>query len=73
MISHDRNRVVLTQTSLVGFYRFAVDLRYDFGLHVPLLFTEDEACRTLSVAKVSRPTEIEHLKDGIKFMIAAIL
>ncbi|KAF1961562.1 hypothetical protein CC80DRAFT_193879 [Byssothecium circinans] len=58
MISHDRNRVVLTQTGLVGFYRFAVDIRYDFGLHVPLLFNEDEACRTLSVAKAIMSTKL---------------
>jgi len=39
-------------TSNVGFYSFAVDIHYGFGFDLPLLFTQDEAFRALSVAKV---------------------
>lgn len=55
MISHGHNRVVITQIGHIGLCKFAVDVYYGFGLHLPLLFTEDEACRTLSVAEVSKP------------------
>ncbi|KAJ4285958.1 hypothetical protein N0V90_013524 [Kalmusia sp. IMI 367209] len=52
VISHGQNRVIITQRSRLGFYRFAVDIHYDCGFYLPLLFTEDEACRIMSITKL---------------------
>lgn len=50
------------QRSRTGFYRYSVDIHYDFGLHIPLIFTEDEAGRTISVANVGRPSTTQFIE-----------
>ena len=60
-IQHGQDTITLTNRSHVGFYRFALDIYYGFGFDLPLLLTEDEAFRTISVAKVSKPGTL--LKD----------
>ncbi|KAB5560311.1 hypothetical protein GE09DRAFT_87148 [Coniochaeta sp. 2T2.1] len=39
-----------------GSYRFLVDIHYGFGLNLALLFSEAEAARVLSTAKLHNPT-----------------
>lgn len=46
------DKVTLTQTNHLDFYRFAVEIQYGFVLDLQLLFTEAEALRTVSLAKV---------------------
>ncbi|KAH8723319.1 hypothetical protein GQ44DRAFT_317410 [Phaeosphaeriaceae sp. PMI808] len=50
--THNRNIVTLVKLSNIGFYRFAVDIHYEFGVHLPFLLSEREAYRTVSVAKL---------------------
>jgi hypothetical protein len=52
----------------VGFYNFAVDIHYGFGFDLPLLFTNDEAFKTISVAKVSITYKL--LRDDLNPFIA---
>jgi len=44
--------------ALVGFYSFAVDINYSFGLDLPLLFTKGEALRAMTVAKVGNTRKL---------------
>ena len=58
IFAHGEDRVTLRQRDQVGLYRFAVDIHYGFGFDLPLLFVEDEAFRTMSVAKVRQGNNI---------------
>ena len=53
MIRHDEVTITLHRRDELTVFAFAVDVQYDFGLHLPLLFTSDEALRTLHLAKVA--------------------
>lgn len=50
-IGYGQDRVTFTQTTHVGFYTFAVDIHFGFGLDLPLLFTKNEALTALIVPK----------------------
>ncbi|KAL2131229.1 hypothetical protein VTI74DRAFT_5380 [Chaetomium olivicolor] len=55
-IGSAENRIILTHENTIGFYRFPVDICYGSGFNLPLLLTEAEAVRTLSVAKLHHGT-----------------
>ena len=44
--------MTFTRRTYVGLYSLAVDIHYGFGLHLPLLFSKNEAYRALAVPKV---------------------
>ena len=44
--------MTFTRRTHFGFYSFAVDIHYGFGLDLPLLFTKKEAFRAMAVSKV---------------------
>jgi len=51
-IAHGQDIVTFTRRTYVGLYSLAVDIHYGFGLHLPLLFSKNEAYRALAVPKV---------------------
>ncbi|KAF2113682.1 hypothetical protein BDV96DRAFT_601162 [Lophiotrema nucula] len=51
-ITNGQHTITLIQRNYIGIYRFTVDVHYGFGFHLPLLFTGEEACRTVSLAKL---------------------
>ncbi|KAK2759915.1 hypothetical protein FQN54_002650 [Arachnomyces sp. PD_36] len=51
-ISNGEDTIVLKRQSDIGFHSITVDAHYGFGVHLPLLFTNNEAARTMSVAKL---------------------
>ncbi|RSL61703.1 hypothetical protein CEP54_006046 [Fusarium duplospermum] len=52
VIKGDGCSVVITQTDRTGFYRYAVDIKYDRGFYLPLLLTEAEASLVLTAPKL---------------------
>merc|ERR1711939_1302572 len=48
--------VTFTRRTYVGLYSLAVDIHYGFGLHLPLLFSKNEAYRALAVPKLQPNT-----------------
>ncbi|KAH8659474.1 hypothetical protein BGZ61DRAFT_465405 [Ilyonectria robusta] len=51
VIEYDGNRVVITRADRVGFYIYSIDISYNGGFFLPLLFTENEASWAISAAK----------------------
>ncbi|RSL87143.1 hypothetical protein CDV31_016305 [Fusarium ambrosium] len=51
VIEDDGNRAVIKRTDRVGFYRYSIDISYNGGFFLPLLFTETEATWAISAAK----------------------
>lgn len=64
-IEYHQHSVMIRQISNVGFYRFAVDVHYGFGLHLPFLFSEEEVHHTISVAKVGTPQYVNSLSGTL--------
>lgn len=52
-ITSRRNTVVLERRNCVGQYDLTVDIDSEFGFHLPLQLTKNEALEAMSVAKVS--------------------
>ncbi|KAM5349320.1 hypothetical protein ACJ41O_005825 [Fusarium nematophilum] len=48
VIEYDGNMVVITRVDRVGSYRYSVDISYNCGIFLPLLFTETEASWAIS-------------------------
>jgi hypothetical protein len=61
--------VTFARRTHVGFYSFAVDIHYGFGLDLPLLFTKKEAFRALTVPKVGITQKL--LRDELNWYIVA--
>ena len=57
-IRYGQDTVIFTQRTRVGFYTFAVDIHYGFGLDLLLLFTKNEALMARTVPKVGCNGEI---------------
>jgi len=55
-IRHGQDTVTFRRRSDVGFYTFAVDIHYGFGLDLPLLFSKNEALRALTVPELQPDT-----------------
>jgi len=55
-IAHGQDIVTFTRRTYVGLYSLAVDIHYGFGLHLPLLFSKNEAYRALAVPKLQPNT-----------------
>ena len=44
--------MIFTRRAHIGYYNFALDIHYDFGLDIPLLFTKKEAYRAVAMSKI---------------------
>ncbi|POR37829.1 Uncharacterized protein TPAR_01965 [Tolypocladium paradoxum] len=51
-ITGDGDSIIIRRSNFAGFYKFFIDINYGFGLDMPFLFTEAEACSALSVAQL---------------------
>ncbi|KAK1974384.1 hypothetical protein LZ30DRAFT_410346 [Colletotrichum cereale] len=49
--------VSIAPSNRIGYYTFLVDLDYGFGLRMPLLLSQDEGLRAISVAKLLLKTQ----------------
>lgn len=45
--------IIINRHSYKSLYPYSLNLRFDFGLNIPLLFTEAETTRTVLVSEVS--------------------
>ncbi|KAH7115784.1 hypothetical protein B0J13DRAFT_571977 [Dactylonectria estremocensis] len=70
VIEYDGNKVVIRLADRVGFYRYFIDISYNGGFFLPLLFTETEASWAISTWAIptAKSLSIETPHDDCPFL-----